>query len=192
MPATATDTRLIIDSYDLVTNGCSRTTTRSRTATSPNLAGLRTATSGRRRWTAPHQLSLTCRATTLRAVRAQMWCAGASLKEAWCVVDRDEITAEVAARLVAEQFPQWGDLPVTPVPLAGNDNVTFRLGAGLLIRLPSGEGLPPGGLATNPRQAGRATRRAGSRRTGRGPLAARSHRGTPRLRRSCGAAAPEG
>lgn len=69
-----------------------------------------------------------------------MGCVDASLTEAWRVVDRDEITAEVAARLVAEQFPQWGDLPVTPVALAGNDNVTFRLGAGFLIRLPSGEG----------------------------------------------------
>ena len=53
---------------------------------------------------------------------------------------RDEITAGVAARLVAEQFPQWADLPVTPVALNGWDNTTFRLGEGLLVRLPSGDG----------------------------------------------------
>jgi aminoglycoside phosphotransferase (APT) family kinase protein len=53
---------------------------------------------------------------------------------------RDDITADVAARLVAEQFPQWAKLPVTPVALNGWDNTTFRLGDGLLIRLPSGNG----------------------------------------------------
>src|SRR5512135_2161515 len=44
------------------------------------------------------------------------------------VMDRDEITAEVAARLVAGQFPQWAGLPVVPVGLNGWDNITFRLG----------------------------------------------------------------
>ncbi len=55
-------------------------------------------------------------------------------------MDRDEITTEVAARLVAEQFPQWADLSVTPVALNGWDNTTFRLGEELSIRLPSGAG----------------------------------------------------
>lgn len=55
-------------------------------------------------------------------------------------VQRDDITEEVAARLVAEQFPQWAGLPVVPVALNGWDNTTFRLGNRLLIRLPSGEG----------------------------------------------------
>lgn len=53
------------------------------------------------------------------------------------VVRRDEITAKVAARLVAGQFPQWADLPVRPVRLNGFDNVTFRLGDDLSVRLPS-------------------------------------------------------
>lgn len=53
---------------------------------------------------------------------------------------RDEITVDVAARLVAGQFPQWADLAVTPVALNGWDNTTFRLGEGLLVRLPSGDG----------------------------------------------------
>jgi aminoglycoside phosphotransferase (APT) family kinase protein len=34
-------------------------------------------------------------------------------------VNEDEITADVAARLVAAQFPQWAGLPVTPVALKG-------------------------------------------------------------------------
>jgi aminoglycoside phosphotransferase (APT) family kinase protein len=55
------------------------------------------------------------------------------------VMDRDEITAEVAARLVAGQFPQWAALPVVPVELNGWDNTTFRLGSELSVRLPSGE-----------------------------------------------------
>lgn len=54
------------------------------------------------------------------------------------VMDRDEITAEVAARLVAGQFPQWAGLPVVPVGLGGWDNITFRLGGELSVRLPSG------------------------------------------------------
>src|ERR1017187_24800 len=52
-------------------------------------------------------------------------------------VNKDEITADVAARLVAAQFPQWAGLPVTPVTLNGQDNTTFRLGNELSIRLPS-------------------------------------------------------
>jgi aminoglycoside phosphotransferase (APT) family kinase protein len=53
-------------------------------------------------------------------------------------VHRDAIDAGLAARLVAAQFPRWADLPVTPVPLAGWDNRTFRLGEHLSVRLPSG------------------------------------------------------
>ncbi|MGD0373781.1 MAG: aminoglycoside phosphotransferase family protein [Streptosporangiaceae bacterium] len=56
------------------------------------------------------------------------------------VMCRGEITADVAARLVAGQFPQWADLPVVPVGLNGWDNTTFRLGDELSIRLPSAHG----------------------------------------------------
>ena len=55
-------------------------------------------------------------------------------------VDKAAITAELAARLVAAQFPQWADLPVRRVEPGGWDNVTFRLGTGLSVRLPSGPG----------------------------------------------------
>ena len=59
------------------------------------------------------------------------------------VMDRDEITAEVAARLIAGQFPQWAGLPVVPVGLGRWDNTTFRLGGELSVRLPSGQDYVP-------------------------------------------------
>jgi aminoglycoside phosphotransferase (APT) family kinase protein len=56
--------------------------------------------------------------------------------------DDDEVTADVAAGLVAAQFPQWAALPVRPVALGGKDNTTFRLGDELSIRLPSTSCVP--------------------------------------------------
>jgi aminoglycoside phosphotransferase (APT) family kinase protein len=61
-------------------------------------------------------------------------------REMILAMNRGEITAEVAARLVAGQFPQWADLPVAPVGLNGWDNTTFRLGHKLCVRLPSADG----------------------------------------------------
>ena len=52
-------------------------------------------------------------------------------------MDRSAITPALVAGLVARQFPQWADLPVVPVALDGWDNVTFRLGSTLSVRLPS-------------------------------------------------------
>ncbi|SDD01903.1 aminoglycoside phosphotransferase family protein [Glycomyces harbinensis] len=51
-----------------------------------------------------------------------------------------EITADLARRLVADQFPHWAHLPVAPVPRQGWDNRTFRLGTDLSVRLPSAAG----------------------------------------------------
>ncbi|MEV0644945.1 aminoglycoside phosphotransferase family protein [Phytomonospora sp. NPDC050363] len=51
-----------------------------------------------------------------------------------------EIDAGLARALVAEQFPEWRDLPVRPVDKQGWDNRTFRLGDELSVRLPSAEG----------------------------------------------------
>jgi aminoglycoside phosphotransferase (APT) family kinase protein len=42
-------------------------------------------------------------------------------------------------RLLVAQFPQWADLPVTPVEHDGWDNTTFRLGDEMSVRLPSGD-----------------------------------------------------
>src|SRR5262249_15481522 len=60
-------------------------------------------------------------------------------RELILIMDRAEITAEVAARLVAGQFPQWAHLQVVPVGPNGWDNTTFRLGSKLCVRLPSGD-----------------------------------------------------
>jgi aminoglycoside phosphotransferase (APT) family kinase protein len=53
--------------------------------------------------------------------------------------DRLHVEAALVGRLVAAQFPQWADLPVRPVALAGWDNRTFHLGDELSVRLPSHE-----------------------------------------------------
>ncbi len=58
-------------------------------------------------------------------------------------MERSAITPALASRLVADQFPQWADLPIRPVDLAGWDNVTFRLGDDMSVRLPSGEAYAP-------------------------------------------------
>ena len=50
-----------------------------------------------------------------------------------------EATEELVQALVAEQFPQWSDLAVAPVPKGGWSNRTFRLGKDMLVRLPSAE-----------------------------------------------------
>ncbi len=52
---------------------------------------------------------------------------------------RAGIDAALVKRLVATQFPQWGELPVTPVEVDGNDNRTYRLGLEMAVRLPTGE-----------------------------------------------------
>jgi aminoglycoside phosphotransferase (APT) family kinase protein len=52
--------------------------------------------------------------------------------------DRSQIDAALARRLVDAQFPQWSALPITGVEVDGWDNRTFRLGAELTVRLPTG------------------------------------------------------
>jgi len=49
------------------------------------------------------------------------------------------IDADLFHRLIAVQFPQWADLPVTPVAVSGWNNRTFHLGEDMLIRAPSAE-----------------------------------------------------
>ncbi len=50
------------------------------------------------------------------------------------------IDAALVRRLLAEQFPQWAALPITPAVPQGWDNRTFRLGATMSVRLPSAAG----------------------------------------------------
>jgi aminoglycoside phosphotransferase (APT) family kinase protein len=52
---------------------------------------------------------------------------------------RAGIDAALVRRLIAEQFPQWAGLPVTPVKVDGWDNRTYRLGSELTARLPTHE-----------------------------------------------------
>ena len=49
------------------------------------------------------------------------------------------IDVALVRRLVAGQFPQWADLPITPVEHAGWDNITFRLGDDMTVRVPRNE-----------------------------------------------------
>ncbi|MEV5764229.1 aminoglycoside phosphotransferase family protein [Micromonospora sp. NPDC052213] len=53
------------------------------------------------------------------------------------VPQRIAVDAEQVQRLIADQFPQWADLPVQPVAGGGWDNWTFHLGTRRLVRLPS-------------------------------------------------------
>jgi aminoglycoside phosphotransferase (APT) family kinase protein len=47
-----------------------------------------------------------------------------------------DLDASLVTRLLAEQFPQWADLPVGPVRSAGTDNALYRIGKNLVARLP--------------------------------------------------------
>ena len=53
------------------------------------------------------------------------------------VPDRLDVDAGLVTRLIAAQFPRWAGLAVRPVPTPGWDNRSFRLGADMLVRLPS-------------------------------------------------------
>ena len=53
--------------------------------------------------------------------------------------DTFNISIALVAQLIAEQFPQWADLPIRPVAVSGWDNRTFHLGNNMSVRLPSGQ-----------------------------------------------------
>jgi aminoglycoside phosphotransferase (APT) family kinase protein len=50
--------------------------------------------------------------------------------------DEVDIDASLVGRLLAAQFPQWGDLPVVKVHSAGTDHAMYRLGDDMVVRLP--------------------------------------------------------
>lgn len=50
--------------------------------------------------------------------------------------DEVVVTPELVRDLLLEQFPDWSDLPLRPVPSWGTDNALFHLGDDLLLRLP--------------------------------------------------------
>jgi aminoglycoside phosphotransferase (APT) family kinase protein len=47
-----------------------------------------------------------------------------------------DISAGLAASLIADQFPRWAGLPIRPVPASGTECVLYRLGDEMVIRLP--------------------------------------------------------
>jgi aminoglycoside phosphotransferase (APT) family kinase protein len=53
--------------------------------------------------------------------------------------DRHGIYAGLVRRLLASQFPEWADLPLTRLDPAGSDNVIYRLGENMSVRMPRGE-----------------------------------------------------
>ncbi|MGH3600566.1 MAG: aminoglycoside phosphotransferase family protein [Pseudonocardiaceae bacterium] len=53
------------------------------------------------------------------------------------VPQRLTVDVETVRRLIAEQFPQWSQLPIAVVSSPGWDNFTFHLGAEMIVRLPS-------------------------------------------------------
>ena len=50
--------------------------------------------------------------------------------------DEVEVDESLVRRLLAEQFPDWGGLPVRRVEPLGTDHAIFRLGRDLAARLP--------------------------------------------------------
>ncbi|MGH2561737.1 MAG: aminoglycoside phosphotransferase family protein [Thermomicrobiales bacterium] len=52
-------------------------------------------------------------------------------------IEKESIDVPLVRRLIATQFPQWADLPITPVAFDGWDNRTFHLGERMTVRLPS-------------------------------------------------------
>lgn len=51
-------------------------------------------------------------------------------------IQASKITEILASKLIAAQFPEYADLPVTAVEQQGHDHRSFRLGNDLLIRMP--------------------------------------------------------
>ena len=58
--------------------------------------------------------------------------------------DEFPIDGALVATLIAAQFPEWGGLPIRRVTSAGTDNAMFRIGDGLVARLPRIEGAVAG------------------------------------------------
>lgn len=50
--------------------------------------------------------------------------------------DEIETDASLVGRLVATQFPQWADLPITPFHAAGTVYALYWLGDDMLVRMP--------------------------------------------------------
>jgi aminoglycoside phosphotransferase (APT) family kinase protein len=52
---------------------------------------------------------------------------------------RLDVAIPLVSQLITSQFPQWAELPLRPVELAGSDNAMYRLGEDMVVRLPGAE-----------------------------------------------------
>lgn len=50
--------------------------------------------------------------------------------------DEVDTSVSLVRRLLVAQFPQWSDLPISPVRSSGTDNVLYRLDEDMVVRLP--------------------------------------------------------
>ena len=50
--------------------------------------------------------------------------------------DEIHLDVELVRRLLADQFPEWAELPLERVPSHGTDNALFQLGDDMVVRLP--------------------------------------------------------
>ena len=50
--------------------------------------------------------------------------------------DEVDTGTDLVRRLIAAQFPQWTDLHIEPAPSGGTDNVMYRLGPHMAVRMP--------------------------------------------------------
>ncbi|MBE4740650.1 aminoglycoside phosphotransferase family protein [Streptomyces caniscabiei] len=68
--------------------------------------------------------------------------------------DQVDVTAETVATLIREQFPEWGDKAVRPLPSTGTVNAIFRVGDDLSARFPLRPADAGEALAVLEREAG--------------------------------------
>jgi aminoglycoside phosphotransferase (APT) family kinase protein len=47
-----------------------------------------------------------------------------------------ETSIALVQELTLVQFPEWANLPITPVKSVGTDNALYRLGEKMVVRLP--------------------------------------------------------
>ncbi|MFJ4845260.1 aminoglycoside phosphotransferase family protein [Streptomyces sp. NPDC088733] len=67
--------------------------------------------------------------------------------------DQVDVTAEIVAALIQEQFPQWSGKAIRRVSSTGTVNAIFRIGNGLSARFPLRPAEPAGALAVLEQEA---------------------------------------
>lgn len=53
------------------------------------------------------------------------------------MIKESDITPDLARKLIAEQYPEFANLPISSVEKQGHDNRIYRLGKDMLIRMPT-------------------------------------------------------